>query len=96
MPDNFKPPVNSPWVLPPDKAPKMWSSVLLLVIGFAFLMGGLFYDFYSILSGHFDFPMFIAILIISFILITVGAVRFGKSYGSRRYAALMEMMKNNK
>ncbi len=84
-------PQNSKWILPPDKAPGMVSSVLLLLLGFGLLIGSLVYNLLSILSGNpgNSFYIFIVLLILSSVIIMFGSVRFTKSYASRKYQKIM-------
>ena len=84
----------SPWLVPPSKAPKMSHAAGILIAGFALLFGGLFYNLYSILHGESNFMVFIVLLLVSTILIIIGAVMVAKSYGSRRYAELKERYAN--
>ncbi len=84
----------SPWLVPPSKAPKMSHALAVLITGFILLFGGLFYNLYSILHGESNFMMFIALLIVSTILIIIGAVMVAKSYGSHKYAELKERYSN--
>jgi uncharacterized paraquat-inducible protein A len=86
-------PQNSPWILPPDKAPKVGISIAILLAGFAILIFALFYDLYSILQGH-GFPIF-AFLLLIFIgsgIIIWGARRFAKAYASKKYARIVKDM----
>ena len=80
----------SPWLVPPSKAPKMSHALGILLAGFILLFGGLFYNLYSILHGESSFTLFMLIMIISLILIIIGAVMVARSYGSRKYAELKE------
>ena len=90
-------PIRSPWIVPVEKAPKMGTSILIIVLGFIVLIGELFYNFYSILGGKgFNFMLFWIMMLISMILIIVGAVRFARGYASRKYAMLMKYMEQKK
>ena len=91
-PPEYMPP--SPWLVPPSKAPKMWQAATILIAGFILLFGGIFYNFYSILQGDSNFTLFIALLVVSTILLVVGAVMVARSYGSKRYMQLKEMYGN--
>ncbi len=83
------PPIKSPWILPPEKAPHMWTSALIVLSGFILLFGYLFYSFHTILSGGgFNFMEFSIIMLIAMILLIVGAIRLAQAYGSKKYAML--------
>ncbi len=97
MPEPYQPPIASPWILPPDKAPKMWTSALILLTGFLLLIGGLFYNFYALLHGAgFDFLTFMGVLLLAIVIIMVGAVRLAKAYASKRYAELMRQYRGKR
>ncbi len=86
-------PIKSPWLVPKDKMPNKWVAISLLLIGFIMVIGAPFYILHEILSGKnsmFSFNIFIILLILGFIFILVGAVRFARYYGSKRYYEIME------
>ncbi len=91
MSDINPPAIKSPWILPPEKAPRTSTSVLLLLSGFVLMIGTIVYNFYSILKGgDFSFMVFMLLMLLATILIMVGAVRFAKAYGSKKYAMLVK------
>jgi len=79
--------------LPPDKAPKIGSSIAILLAGFAILIFALFYNLYSILQGHgFPILMFFLLIFLGAAIITWGARRVAKAYASKKYARIVEEM----
>ncbi len=88
------PAYKSPWISPPSEAPKRSTAIVILLLGFLLLIGALIYNLQSILSGNgFPFVVFLALLIVSTVLIIIGARMFAKSYASRKYAQIMEQKK---
>ena len=97
MADTAPQPIRSPWIVPVEKAPRIGTSILIIVAGFIVLIGELFYNFYSILAGKgFNFMLFWIMMLLSMILIIVGAIRLARGYASRKYAMIMKYMEQKK
>ena len=86
--------LQSPWVVPPSRAPKKSRAIAIVLLGFAILFGGLFLNLYGIFHGmdmNIVFPIFILCLVLGPLVLIAGSVLLARSVASEKYAQAARM-----